>query len=326
MPDETGRLGEFELIGRLLAPLSAAAPGAFGLTDDAAVISPPAGADVVMTKDMMVSGVHFLPDDPPDLVARKLLRVNLSDLAGMGAAPHGYALGLSLPGDIGDDWLARFAAGLAVDQAEFGVALLGGDTTSTPGPLTLSLTAFGFAQRGRLLRRAGARPGDAVCVTGTIGDAALGLRVLRGEIEDGTGFLAERYRLPRPRLTVGLSLPGLASAGLDISDGLIADLGHLCEVSRVGAVVDADSIPLSEPARRRLTARPALLQDVLGGGDDYELVCSIPAGNVDTLKEHAARAGVAVTRIGTIAPGRDVRVTDRSGREITVERAGFRHR
>jgi len=324
MPGDTRRLGEFELIAELFAPL--AAPGGFGLTDDAAIITPPVGSDVVMTKDMMVSGVHFLPDDPPDLVARKLLRVNLSDLAAMGAAPHGYALGLSLPPEVGDDWLRAFAAGLAADQREFGIALLGGDTTSTPGPLTLSLTAFGFARQGRLLRRSGAHPGDAVFVTGTIGDAALGLMALRGALADPDGFLAGRYRLPRPRLAAGAALAGIASAGLDISDGLVADLGHLCSASRVGAVIEAALVPLSSQARRSIGHRPALIGAVLAGGDDYELVFSVPPDAAGALERGILGAGVAATRVGRIVAGEGVRVLDATGVDITPENPGFRHR
>lgn len=324
MPGDTRRLGEFELIAELFAPL--AAPGGFGLTDDAAVIAPPAGSDVVVTTDMMVSGVHFLPDDPPDLVARKLLRVNLSDLAAMGSAPHGYALGLSLPPEIDDAWLRAFAAGLSADQREFGFALLGGDTTATPGPLTLSLTAFGFAPSGRLLRRSGAHPGDAVYVSGTIGDAALGLRALRGELVDPDGFLATRYRLPRPRLALGSALPGVASAGLDVSDGLVADLGHLCVASGAGAVIEAPLVPLSSQARRELDRDPALIEAVLAGGDDYELVFSVPSARIAMLEAHVLGTDVNVTRIGTIVAGEGVRVIDGSGRDVTPRRPGFRHR
>ncbi len=324
MPGDTPRLGEFELIAELFAPL--AAPGGFGLTDDAAIITPPAGNDIVMTKDMMVSGVHFLPDDPPDLVARKLLRVNLSDLAAMGAAPHGYALGLSLPPEIGDGWLRAFAAGLAADQREFGIALLGGDTTSTPGPLTLSLTALGFVRQGRLLRRSGASPGDVVFVTGTVGDAALGLMALRGAVADPDGFLADRYRLPRPRLAAGAALVGVASAGLDVSDGLVADLGHLCSASGVGAVIEAALVPLSPQARRAIDHRPDLIAVALAGGDDYELVFSIPPDAVGALDRRLSGVGVAATRIGRIVAGKRIRVFDAAGADITPETPGFRHR
>ena len=325
MPGTT-RLGEFDLIGKLFAPLSQDAPGAFQLTDDAAIIAPPPGFDVVMTKDMMVSSVHFLPDDPPDLIARKLLRVNLSDLAAMGAAPYGYALGISLPATIDDTWLTGFVAGLEADQREFGIVLLGGDTTSTPGPLTLSLTAFGFARHGRLLRRMGARPGDAVFVTGTVGDGALGLRVLRGEIDDPSGFLAGRYRLPHPRLALGALLPDMASAGLDVSDGLVADLGHLCAASGVRAVIKAGRVPLSAAARLCVEREPVLIEAILTGGDDYELVFTVPQRNLDALAKAAAESGIPVTRIGLISAGDGVEVTDVEGELLALARPGFRHR
>jgi thiamine-monophosphate kinase len=326
MPDGTRRLGEFELIAALLAPLSREAPGAFGLTDDAAVITPPAGHDMVVTKDMMVSGVHFLPDDPPDLIARKLLRVNLSDLAAMGVSPYGYALGLSLPAGIGDDWLTAFAAGLAADQQAFGVVLLGGDTTLTPGPLTLSLTAFGFTPHGRLLRRVGARPGDGVFVTGTIGDAALGLLVLQRGMAGEGKVLAGRYRLPTPRCSLGILLPGVATAGLDVSDGLVGDLGHLCTASGVGAIIRADKVPLSPEARRLLDADRQLLETILTGGDDYELVFTVPPDREADLAGLAARTGVPITRIGRIVSGAGVAVEDASGVSVPLTRVGFRHR
>src|SRR5215472_2578795 len=224
-------IGEFERIARFFAPL--AAPGALGLTDDVAVIDGPDGEEYVLTTDAIVEGVHFLKDDPPDLVARKLLRVNLSDLAGKGARPIGYLLTTALPKRCGEDWLAAFAAGLAADQATYGIGLLGGDSTATSGPVTLSVTAIGSVARGAGVLRGTARPGDLVFVSGTLGDAALGLRVLRGELSGldaaDRDFLVDRYRLPQPRLELGRRLVGLAQAMTDISDGLVADLGHICE-------------------------------------------------------------------------------------------------
>src|SRR6185312_1665895 len=189
---------EFSLIARHFRPL--AGPGALDLRDDAAVLAPPAGRELVLTADAMVAGVHFLPNDPPDLVGRKLLRVNLSDLAAKGATPLGYLMTVSARRGTSDSWFAAFAAGLAEDQAEFGIGLLGGDTTSTPGPLSLSLTCIGHVAAGGMVRRAGGRPGDGIWVTGTIGAGALGLRAARGERPDPDGALADRYRLPRPRL------------------------------------------------------------------------------------------------------------------------------
>ncbi|MBV8574051.1 MAG: thiamine-phosphate kinase, partial [Acetobacteraceae bacterium] len=233
--------GEFALIARHFRPL--AGPAALGLEDDAAILIPPPGQELVLSADAMVAGVHFLPDDPPDLVARKLLRVNLSDLAAKGATPLGYLLTVSAQRGTPDSWFMEFAAGLAQDQAEFGIALLGGDTTSTPGPVSLSLTILGHVAPGTAVHRAGARPGDGIWVTGTIGDGALGLAVAQGRVADPSGFLLARYRLPQPRL--GFVIGGTASAGLDISDGLVQDLGHLCRAGSVAAEIEAALVPLS---------------------------------------------------------------------------------
>src|SRR5262245_57496657 len=243
------RLSEFAMIAKLLAPLSANDPGAFGLTDDAAILSVPNGQDLVVTKDMLVEGVHFLHDDPPDLIARKALRVNLSDLAAKGAQPRTYLLGLSLASWIGDEWLARFAAGLAEDQRRFSVSLSGGDTTVTSGPLMVSITAFGTVPQGRMIRRKGARPRDAVFVSGTIGDAGAALAVLKGEGIGLSDFdrsaLISRYQLPEPRIALGQLLLGVASAALDVSDGLLGDLEHIAKVSDVRIAIDAAKIPVS---------------------------------------------------------------------------------
>src|SRR5690242_11974455 len=248
-----GLPAEFGLIARHFRPL--AGPGALDLRDDTALLTPPAGRELVLTVDAMVAGVHFLPDDPPDLVGRKLLRVNLSDLAAKGAAPIGYLMTVSAPKDTPESWFAGFAAGLAQDQVRYGVTLLGGDTTSTPGPISLSLTIIGHVAAGTAIRRSGARPGDDIWVTGTIGDGALGLQVVLGRLADGSGFLLDRYRLPQPR--VGLVLAGIASAGMDVSDGLVQDLGHICAAGGVGAEIQADAVPLSDAAR---VAGPAWLE------------------------------------------------------------------
>ena len=235
---------EFSLIARHFRPL--AGPGALDLRDDAALLMPPPGRELVLTVDAMVAGVHFLPDDPPDLIGRKLLRVNLSDLAAKGAVPLSYLMTVSAPKDTPDAWFAGFAAGLAQDQARYGVTLLGGDTTSTPGPVSLSLTIIGHVAPGTAIHRFGARDGDEIWVTGTIGDGALGLAVALGRLADPTGFLLDRYRLPQPR--VGLELAGIASAGMDVSDGLVQDLGHICRASGLAADIMVDQVPLSEAA------------------------------------------------------------------------------
>jgi thiamine-monophosphate kinase len=312
---------EFDRIARHFRPL--AGPGALDLLDDAAVFAPPPGREIVATVDAMVAGVHFLPDDPPGLVARKLLRTNLSDLAAMGAAPFGYLMTVSVPRDTTDAWFAAYAAGLAEDQAAFGIALLGGDTTSTPGPVSLSLTALGTVVPGQAIRRAGARPGDLLCVTGTIGDGALGLRAARGELRDPDGVLADRYRLPRPRL--GVARHGVVGAALDISDGLVQDVGHLCRASGCGAEIEAEAVPLSPRARVAGHALgPEALRLILTGGDDYELAMAVPPAHLPALREAAGT--VPVTPIGRFVAGPSrVTVRGADGREVTLGRGGWDH-
>lgn len=321
--------GEFELIARYFAPLAAGFPGALGLMDDAALIDPAPGTRLVATADALVSGVHFLPEDPPDLVARKLLRVNLSDLAAMGAEPVAYLLTAVLDDGVDADWLEAFAAGLAADQAEFGIALAGGDVVRTPGPLVLTVTALGQVETGRELRRGGARTGDVVLVSGTIGDGSLGLALLRGEIaapdEAVAAHLIERYRLPQPRLALGRRLAGRATAAIDVSDGLVADLGHICEASGLGAEIEAARIPLSAAARAVVEARPALMVGVLTGGDDYELLVAAPPAAAAELAPLAAELGLALTPIGHVIAGEGVRVLAADGAEIRLARAGYRH-
>jgi len=297
-----------------------AADGGLDLLDDAALLTPPPGRQLVLTADAIVEGVHFLPGDPPDTVGRKLLRVNLSDLAAMAAAPLAYLLTVSAPRSTEDEWFAAFAAGLAQDQALFGVGLLGGDTTSTPGPLSLTATCIGHVAPGRALRRAGAAAGDEVWVTGTIGDGALGLRALQGHVPDPDGWLAGRYRLPQPRL--GLALHGVASAGMDVSDGLLQDLGHLCRLAGLGARIEAPLVPLSQAAA---AAGPDWLGTCLTGGDDYELLLAVPPGRSSALQAVAAAAGVQVTRIGAFVPGRGVAVLDAAGGLVPLDRPGWSH-
>ena len=309
---------EFGLIARHFRPL--AGEGALDLLDDAAVMTPPPGRQLVLTADAMVAGVHFLPDDPPDTVGAKLLRVSLSDLAAMAATPLAYLLTVSAPRETPEHWFQGFAAGLARDQARFGIGLLGGDTTSTPGPVSLTLTAIGHVAPGQALRRTGARSGDEVWVTGTIGDGALGLAALRGQVPDPTGWLAGRYRLPQPRL--GLALHGIASAGMDVSDGLVQDLGHLCRLAGLGAQVEARLVPLSPPVAQ---AGPAWRLACLTGGDDYELLLAVPPANAAALRDVAARAGIPVTRIGCFTPGNQVAVIGEDGQQLPVSQPGWSH-
>ncbi len=320
---------EFARIERLLAPLAEGFPGAFGLSDDAAVVTPPAGRDLVVTTDTLVAGVHFKGDEPPGLIAAKLLRVNLSDLASMGAAPLVYTLNIALPDEIGDDWLEDFVAGLRADQEEFGISLAGGDSVATPGVLTLTVTAFGLVETGGALRRSGARPGDTVWVSGTIGDAALGLAALRGELpgldEDARGELTARYNRPEPRVELGCKLHGIASAAIDISDGLAADLGHITGTSGVAAVVESSRIPLSGAARGALAMDRGLLGAVLAGGDDYELLFTAPPGAEEEINALSTAIGLPLTAIGRIDAGSGIRILDETGREIALDRQGWVH-
>lgn len=310
---------EFSLIARHFRPLGG--PGALDLRDDAALMTPPLGRELVLTVDAMVGGVHFLADDPPDLVGRKLLRVNISDIAAKGAVPLAYLMTVSAPKHTPEAWFAGFAAGLAQDQAIYGVTLLGGDTTSTPGPVSLSLTLIGHVAPGTAVHRFGAKAGDGIWVTGTIGDGALGLAVALGRIADPSGFLLDRYRLPQPR--VGLALAGIASAGMDVSDGLVQDLGHICRASGLAAGIVADHVPLSDAAR---AAGPDWLTTCLTGGDDYELLLAVPPDRSEALRAAAVRIGVAVTRIGQFHSGpAEVVVRQASGEPLALTKGGWSH-
>ena len=325
-------LGEFGRIRQFFAPL--AGPGGLGLRDDAALVECAKGQQIVLTVDAMVEGVHYLPDDPPDLVARKLLRVNLSDLAAKGARPLHYLLVTALPSRLDDQWVARFAAGLAEDQRHFGVDLLGGDSVATTGPAVLSLTALGEVALGAEVRRSGAREGDRVWVSGTIGDAFLGLGVLRGAYVDfapgDREALTARFQLPAPRTQLGLRLAGIAHAMCDVSDGLIADLGHICEASEVGATVQLAAVPLSAPARRLAQEEPELPVRLATAGDDYELLFTAPQSATGAIEQLAAELALPITPIGTIRGGTSERGAEVSlvaadGRPIPVAAAGYRH-
>jgi thiamine-monophosphate kinase len=321
----TSRPGEFELIAELFAPL-AKAPGAFGLLDDAALLGPREGQELVVTVDAVVEGVHFLPDDPPDAIAKKALRVNLSDLAAKGAEPAGYLLALVLPNTKDMDWLGAFARGLQEDQAEFGIALLGGDTAATPGPLTISITAFGWVPGGTMIRREGAVPGDRVFVSGTLGDAGAGLALLKGEARTARSeWLVARYRLPQPRLALGRELRGLAGAALDVSDGLVADLGHIALASKVRIAIDAAALPRSQALRALWGEGNEAIVRAATAGDDYELAFAAPEAKREAVQAAAERAGVAVTEVGRVEAGQGVALLDPAGRALPVSRAGYSH-
>jgi thiamine-monophosphate kinase len=330
---------EFELIARYFAPLAAKEPGALGLTDDAAILSIESGRQIVVTTDTLVSGVHFLPSDPPETVAAKLLGVNLSDLAAMGARPLAYTMSVAIPGAwTGDElhrWLEAFTRGLAVKQAEMGLNLIGGDTVATPGPLCLTMTALGSVKQGAELRRAGARPGDVIYVSGTIGDAALGLKALIGALpalaDELRDSLIERYRVPQPRVALGQRLVGLAHAMADISDGLVADLLHVCTASRLSATLQATRIPLSPATEAAVAADPGLLKSVLTGGDDYELVFTASADVANAVTTISGDLGLRLTDVGRMGgaksadKGARIRVVDSFGRQMNIGRSGYQH-
>jgi thiamine-monophosphate kinase len=325
---KTPRLGEFERIARYFAPL--AGPGALELSDDVALIDGPTGEQYALTTDTIIEGVDYFADDPPALVARKLLRVNLSDLAAKGATPFGYLLTTALPATHGESWLAEFSQGLAADQKEFGVVLLGGDSSGTPGPATLSLALVGRVAQGKAVLRSGARASDAIYVSGTIGDAALGLAVRKGALARGLGdaerdYLIDRYRLPRPRVALGKKLIGIAHAMIDISDGLMADLGHLCAASRLRGIVRQADIPLSAAARAALSANPSLNNAVTSGGDDYEILFTAPRSAADAIAKAAESCGVAVTAIGAVEKGEGVALLDAAGQPIEIDHLGYAH-
>ncbi|HEV7879760.1 thiamine-phosphate kinase [Bradyrhizobium sp.] len=320
--------GEDSLITRYFRPL-ATDPGAFDLTDDAAILKSSA-EDLVVTTDAIVAGVHFLPADPSDTIARKALRVNLSDLAAKGAEPAGFVLTLALR-EADDAWLTAFARGLGEDATQFGCPLLGGDTVSTPGPVMISITAFGRVPPGRMVRRNGAKGGDRVVVSGTIGDAALGLHLLKGGTAAALGgdereTLIGRYRVPQPRVALARAVRGHASAAMDVSDGLAGDLAKLCAASEVSAAIDAQSIPLSGPARTLLSRCAVGIESIVSGGDDYEILCTVPENRFEAFAQAASLAGVPVTSIGTIIAGLAIpRFIDGQGAEIALPRLSYSH-
>ncbi|WP_159726656.1 thiamine-phosphate kinase [Methylosinus sp. Ce-a6] len=322
------RFSEDELIAEIFAPLSA--DGAFGLTDDAALLPLRGAREIVVTTDALVSGVHFFPEDPPGLVAKKSLRVNLSDLAAKAAEPLGFLLTLALPPDWTNAWARSFSAGLAEDAREFACPLFGGDTTATPGPLTISITAFGRA--ARFVSRSGARPGDRIFVSGTIGDAALGLGVARGEAFAGRlgaaarAHLLDRYHLPQPRLPLISALRDHASAAMDVSDGLAGDLAKLLRTSGARARVELGRVPLSAAAQEAIAAEPGLFERAVTGGDDYEILCCAPPKARPALEQSSREAGLALIEIGEVLPGSEPPLflgPDRSPKRF--DKASFTH-
>lgn len=321
---------EFSTIENLFAPLSAGFAGGMHLRDDAALLTPPEGRDLVITKDAMSADVHFFSDDLPEQIAKKLLRCNLSDLAAKGATPLCYFLALMLPEDINDSWLAAFVQGLSEDQDLYGIHLAGGDTIRTHGPLSMSLTAIGTVAKGAMMLRSGARVGDKIYASGTLGDSAIALAILneRLDVEDEThrDWLIERYQLPQPRMELSYKLIGHAHACMDISDGLIQDLGHLCAASGVGARILRKKLPLSRPVFDILKNDPHLWPQVYAGGDDYELLFTLSPAAAEDVPKLADALDLSLTYIGDIVSGTDVVLFDEHGFDITPKQGGYQHR
>lgn len=315
---------ERDLIARLFAPL-AHHPAARGLADDAAVLAPPLGRHLVITHDMLAAGVHYLAGDPPSDIAWKLLAVNLSDLAAMGAAPAGVLLGLGLNGAETDDWLEAFAAGLGRALDRWDVPLLGGDTVAGLATQTLGLTALGHVEPGAALSRSGAAAGDDLWVSGTIGDAGLGLAIALGHAPPDKALLA-RYRRPEPRLALGRALPGLASACMDVSDGLLIDADRLAAASGVAARIDLAALPLSPAASARTPTGDQGRLALATAGDDYELLFAAPPAARDAVLAAGAAAKVAVTRVGVLEAGKGLCAIGLEGADVTPARLGWEHR
>ncbi|MGO9675218.1 MAG: thiamine-phosphate kinase [Methylocella sp.] len=325
---------EDALIATFFAPL--AGEGGLGLRDDAALLQPPPGRELVLTKDLLVAGVHFFDDDPPAAIARKALRVNLSDLAAKAAEPVGFLLGLALPADWTAQWLESFAAGLGEDAADYRCPLLGGDTVKTPGPLTISVTAIGAVDVHKMVRRDGVKAGDQIYVSGTVGDAALGLKLRRGASGDqdwigvlseaDAAFLLDRYLLPQPRLTLRGALADYADAAMDVSDGLAGDLGKMLRLAGMTAKIELGRIPLSGAAQRALQTAPRLIEAICAGGDDYEILCAAPPAKAASFEAAATAAGIRISRLAGAAPGNAAPAfIDADGEAIHLARTSFQH-
>lgn len=324
--------GEDRLIERHFRPI-AKDPAALGLMDDAAMLAAPADADLVLTADAIIAGIHFFPGDPADMVAKKALRVNLSDLAAKGATPLGALLTIALPKGTGDRWLEKFAHGLGTDCAQFRCPLLGGDTVATKGPVAISITALGEVPQGRMVHRSGAKAGDAVMVTGTIGDAALGLLARRNPRRaafrhldrKARAHLDRRYLLPQPRLALASAIREHATAAIDVSDGLVGDLAKLAAASGLGARITTAGVPLSLPAARAVEAEPGLMRTILTGGDDYEILLTVPEARRAAFEAAAAAAGVPVAALGRMQAGGGVEILGEGGKPLKLARLSFSH-
>ena len=325
----TRKLGEFEIIKTYFSPLSRAEKGAFNLTDDAAVIEIPDGKSMVVTTDTLVEGVHFLSEDLPENIAKKLLRVSLSDLAAMGSVPAYYNLSIATKLSTTSEWFKAFSEGLLADQIQFGVTLIGGDTVATSGPLTLSLTAMGFVKKGKAISRSGAKLGDDIWVSGLIGDAALGLRAAKGKLisisEENKNYLISRYTLPIPQTLLGPKLSGHVNSAIDVSDGLIGDLDHICETSKLGANIQITDIPISRAASIIVTEKPHYLDLILSGGDDFELLFTADKSFRTVAKSLTKMLDVNLTKIGAMVDRRSIEIFDKNGDKYFIQNNGYTH-
>lgn len=325
------RPSEDALIERYFAPL--AAPGGLKLRDDAALVALPPGTELVTTVDMVVSGVHFFADDPADSIAEKALGVNLSDLAAKGAEPIGFLLALALPTDWTEAWLATFTKGLSKAASLYGCPLLGGDTTRTKGPLVVSITAFGSVPHGKMVPRTGATPGDLIAVTGSVGDAALGLKIravpeldwVNALNDRDFAFLLNRYLRPQPRVVFAKALRATASAAMDVSDGLVGDLAKMLRASGVTGSLMIENVPLSPPARSAIASQPTLLVDAVTGGDDYEILFTFSPERLDAIRALAKTVGLKISVIGEVKTGdAPLSVTNR-GETFLTRTPSFSH-
>ncbi|MDB5570258.1 MAG: thiamine-monophosphate kinase [Hyphomicrobiales bacterium] len=322
---------EDDLIATIFAPI--AGPGALGLRDDVACFTPPPGCDLIVTNDALVAGVHFLPDDPPASIARKALRVNVSDVVAKGAEPQGFLLAAALPAHIDMAWLRAFAQALGEDARAYGCPLLGGDTVRTPGPMTLSITALGAVPTGRMAARTGARAGDAIYVSGSIGDGAIGLHARLGTAPwaarlgpASRAYLEDRYLTPQPRFALRHAVRDHAHGSMDVSDGLVGDLAKMMRASGAGARVELARAPLSAPAREAIALDDGLFETAMTGGDDYEILCTVAGGDAPAFEAAALSAGVQVTRIGEVTEaGGGIVFLGRDGAEQAFRRPSYSH-
>jgi len=319
VPDPT----EFEIIERYFMPLASAE--GLGLKDDAACFRPPSGQDVIVTKDMLVAERHFFADDKPEDIAFKALSVNVSDLAAKGAVPQHYLLGLSLPKQYAEHgWLEGFARGLGDAQKTYNMTLVGGDTVSVDGPVCISITAFGYVSEDTMVKRSGASVGDDIYVSGTLGDAAFGLRAIQAGQGQRARFLRQYHR-PLARAGLGNRLTSIATAAADVSDGLLADLNHICSASSVGARLYQAKIPLSDDAKNELAKDTSLWPLILSGGDDYEIVFTARSKCTDAVAKLSQELGLQLTKIGVVTPGPGLELVDCTDKLVQVAATGFKH-